>query len=92
MFYINNIICNFVAGSAQQTSTGNKRGRPCNDEREEAFYLTTQFLEDNDDEQTTIIDLTDKMNNILQAMDSEDRAYSCKYMKQKKKEYYHRNQ
>ena len=42
-----------------------KRGRPSDTERERAFLQVTRYLEDNDEEQITINDLIDKMNDYL---------------------------
>ena len=58
-----------------------KRGRPSDTERERAFLQVTRYLEDNDEEQITINDLIDKMNDYLDGTDFE--PYSFPYMKKR---------
>lgn len=73
------------------SSTGDKSkrlklGRPEIDERTSAFLEVAQFLEENDEEQTTIHDLVLKMSEFLQ--NTEHEPYSAKYMKTKIKEHF----
>ena len=72
---------------AQTTADDLKRpklGRPQDDRRAEAFLHVAGYLEDNDDEQTTINDLIDFMNQKL--ADTEYEAYSYPHMKMKLQE------
>ena len=45
-------------------------GRPKDEEKVEAFVKVTKFLEENDDEQITVIDLVEKMEEYLIDTDS----------------------
>ena len=63
-----------------------KVGRPNDEEKLEAFVKVTKFLEENDDEQITIIDLVEKMEEYLSDTDSE--AYGRQHMKTKLLEYF----
>ena len=56
-----------------------KLGRPQDDKRAEAFLEVASYLEDNDDEQITINDLIDLMNQKLTNTDYD--AYGYTYMK-----------
>lgn len=58
-----------------------KSGRPSQAERDAAFDKVAEWLESNDDEQTTIHDLTSKMQDFL--ADTNYDAYGFTYMKQK---------
>lgn len=72
---------------AQTTADDSKRprlGRPQDDRRTEAFLQVAGCLEENDDEQTTINDLIDLMNQKL--ADTEYEAYSPPHMKMKLQE------
>ena len=59
-----------------------KVGRPQNEEKKQAFVKVAKFLEDNDDEQITVGDLVEKMDNT----DSE--AYGRSHMKTKLLEHF----
>ena len=61
-------------------------GRPKDEEKLEAFVKVTKFLEENDDEQITVIDLVEKMEEYLSDADSE--AYGQQHMKTKLLEYF----
>ena len=63
-----------------------KPGRPQDKERTDAFLEVASFLEENDDEQITIQDLIERMEDNL--ADSEHDAYSYKYIQQKVQEYF----
>ena len=58
-----------------------KVGRPQNEEKKQAFVKVAKFLEDNDDEQITVGDLVEKMEEYLNNTDSE--AYGRSHMKTK---------
>ena len=61
-------------------------GRPHDEEKTDAFLRVAKFLQDNDDEQITVSDLIDLMNDYL--ADSESTAYSHTHMKSKLKEHF----
>ena len=42
-----------------------KVGRPTNSDQEQAFYKMCTYFEENDEEQLTITDLSNKMKKIL---------------------------
>jgi hypothetical protein len=63
-----------------------KHGRPEDLDRVRAFSATMAFLENNDDEQLTLHDLVNKMQEYLD--DKENKAYSTKYMQDKIKDNY----
>ena len=57
-----------------------RKGRKVDDSRQEAFLLAIEDLIcGNDDEQTTVVDLVDRMSQLCPGVE----AYSVKYMKQK---------
>lgn len=63
-----------------------KPGRPCDSAQAEAFAKVIAYLEQNDEEQITINDLIQKMNDYLKGTDSE--AYGFTHMKEQiKKEF-----
>lgn len=64
-----------------------KLGRPQDDKRAEAFFEIASYLEDNDDEQITINDLIDLMNQKL-ADDTDYEAYGYTYMKTRLQEHF----
>ena len=63
-----------------------KVGRPQNEEKKQAFVKVAKFLEDNDDEQITVGDLVEKMEEYLNNTDSE--AYGRSHMKTKLLEHF----
>lgn len=63
-----------------------KIGRPQDEERTNAFLKVITYLKDNDDEQTTINDLIEKMDEFL--IGSEHSAYGHTYMKTKINEHF----
>ena len=63
-----------------------KLGRPQEKERAEAFVQVCNFLEENDDEQITVDDLIQLMEEAL--TDTEHSAYSYKHMQLKLKEHF----
>ena len=63
-----------------------KVGRPQDEEKCEAFFKVTKFLEENDDEQITVNDLVEKMEEYLSGTNSE--AYGRQHMKTKLLEYF----
>ena len=65
----------------EDNSNPSKRGRPSALDREWAFLKVTHYLEENDEEQITINDLIDKMNEYLD--DTEFEPYSFPYMKKR---------
>lgn len=58
-----------------------KAGRPENELVTEAFFRVCSYLEENEDEQLTVSDLTSKMESFLEG--SSNTAYAQRYMKQK---------
>jgi len=56
-----------------------KVGRPQNEEKKEAFVKVTKFLEETGDEQITIGDLEEKMEEYLN--DTESEAYGRSHLK-----------
>ena len=60
-----------------------RQGRPVDTGKATAFLKVVKFLEENDEEQITITDLVNKMQEYLQG--SEEQAYSAVYMKAKLK-------
>lgn len=60
---------------------GKKVGRPESDVQSEAFLKVVEHLTNNDDEQITVYDLIDKMENFLEG--SGHSAYTYKWMKSK---------
>lgn len=67
--------------SKRKENASYSRGRP--NTSHALFLQVTKYLEENDDEQTTIKDLVDHMKSL-----SEDEAYSNQHMKIKLKEHY----
>ena len=63
-----------------------KVGRPQNEEKKQAFVKVAKFLEDNDDEQITVGDLVEKMEEYLNNTNSE--AYGRSHMKTKLLEHF----
>jgi len=63
-----------------------RSGRPQDQQKLEAFLKVVTFLEENDDEQTTITDLTDMMNQHLENTDST--AYTPSHMKSRLLEHF----
>ena len=63
-----------------------RQGRPVDTGKATAFLKVVKFLEENDEEQVTITDLVNKMQEYLQG--SEEQAYSAVYMKAKLKEHF----
>ena len=63
-----------------------RQGRPVDTVKTTAFLKVAQFLDENDEEQITIADLTKKIEEYLE--DSEEHAYSAKYMKAKPQEHF----
>ena len=72
-----------------QESKRIKVGRPEDDNRTVAFLEVAKYIQDNDDEQITISDLVDIMQQKLANCESE--AYSYKYMKKKLQEHFGEN-
>ena len=73
---------------ANELPTVKKRkvGRPKVEEKLEAFVKVTKFLQENDDEQITVIDLVEKMEEYL--IDTDSVAYGRQHMKTKLLEYF----
>ena len=63
------------------TAKRSKVGRPEIDERTAAFQKVVEFLEEHDDEQTTITELVLKMTEYLETTEYD--PYSARYMKTK---------
>ena len=63
-----------------------KVGRPKDADKEEAFLRMCSFFEENDEEQLTVTDLANKMNDYLEEQDSV--AYGNQYLKSKLLEHY----
>ena len=63
-----------------------KKGRPTDKSRQEAFLEVAKYLKENDDEQLTVNDL---MNKTAEFNDQE--PYSARYMKEKLKEHFGEN-
>lgn len=75
-----------------RTNDSDKRskiGRPEEQARHEAFLRVARYVEENDDEQISILDLTDKMGEYLQCTDCA--PYSFPHMKYKLKEHFGQN-
>ncbi len=72
--------------SSPKTTKLSKAGRPQQETRKNAFLSVTKFLEENDEEQTTVVELANKMQEYLH--NTEEEAYSVKYMKAKLKEHF----
>jgi hypothetical protein len=68
------------------TKKTKKCGRPQDDEKTAAFLKVVAFLQDHDDEQTTVGDLVTKMEEYLENSDAA--PYSSKYMKSKLQEHF----
>ena len=62
------------------------QGRPVDTGKATAFLKVVMFLEENDEEQITITDLVNKMQEYLQG--SEEQVYSTVYMKAKLKKHF----
>ena len=63
-----------------------KVGRPKDADKEQAFLRMCSFFEENDEEQLTLTDLANKMNDYLEEQDSV--AYGNQYLKSKLLEHY----
>ena len=63
-----------------------KVGRPNAFERNEAFLKVVNYLEENSDEPISVKDLVSLMNDFLE--ESEEEAYSTRYMKMKLQEHF----
>ena len=63
-----------------------KSGRPKDQEKEEAFSKMCSYLEDNDEEQLTISDLRDKMQEFL--INEDTVSYGNQYLKERLKDRY----
>ena len=63
-----------------------KKGRPTDKSRQEAFLEVAKYLKENDDEQLTVNDLTNKMAEF-----NDQEPYSARYMKEKLKEHFGEN-
>ena len=61
-----------------------KHGRPTDLVRADAFLQVIKYLEENDEQQTTINDLISKMKEILAETDSGCNPYSFPHMKEQK--------
>ena len=61
-------------------------GRPQNEEKMDAFLRVANFLQDNDDEQITLNDLIDLMNDFM--ANSESTGYGHTHMKARLKEHF----
>ena len=63
-----------------------KIGRPQDEEKNYAFLKVARFLQENDDEQITAVDLVEKMEEYL--VDSASTAYSRNHMKARLQEHF----
>ncbi|CAH3149612.1 unnamed protein product, partial [Porites lobata] len=63
-----------------------KKGRPTDKSRQEAFLEVAKYLKENDDEQITVNDLMNKMAEF-----NDQEPYSARYMKEKLKEHFGEN-
>ena len=63
-----------------------KGGRPENVIQQKAFLLTCNYFENNDEEQLSVVNLIDKMDEYLK--DTEYSAYDRRHMKRKLEEFY----
>ena len=70
-----------VYSVSTSTSKKAKTGRPKEEVKLTAFLKVVEFLEENDEEQTTVVDLVTKMQQYL--LDTDHEAYSVVYMKKK---------
>ena len=61
-------------------------GRPQDEDKMDAFLRVAKFLQDNDDEQITVNDLIDLMNDFM--ANSESKAYGHTHMKARLKEHF----
>ncbi len=66
-------------GKPPRADRAGKRGRRSNDDRDAVFLRVVDYLEQNDEEQTTINDLINTMEDFLEGTGYE--PYSFKYMK-----------
>lgn len=63
-----------------------KIGRPPDEEKNDAFFKVARFLQENDDEQISVVDLVEKMEEYL--ADSASTAYSRTHMKARLQEHF----
>ena len=70
----------------EPTHKKKKVGRPQDEEKTDAFLRVARFLQENDDEQISVSDLIDLMNDFM--ADSESTAYGHTHMKAKIKEHF----
>ncbi|XP_068708169.1 uncharacterized protein [Montipora foliosa] len=63
-----------------------KIGRPPDEEKNDTFFKVARFLQENDDEQITVVDLVEKMEEYL--ADSASTAYSRTHMKARLQEHF----
>ena len=71
---------------AESMNKCRKVGRPKNEDQEQAFLLTSAYLEANDEEQLTLSDLSSKMKDYLE--NEESTPFGNQYLKCKLKEHY----
>ena len=69
--------------------TKKKAGRPENTVQQNAFIKTCDYFQNHDEEQFTISDLIEKMNEFLK--DTEQSAYDRRHMKRKLEDFYGEN-
>ena len=72
--------------SEQRDVKKRKIGRPQDEEKNDAFLKVARFLQENDDEQITVVDLVEKMEEYLG--DSASTAYGRTHMKARLQEHF----
>ncbi|CAH3129009.1 unnamed protein product [Porites lobata] len=72
--------------SEQRDVKKRKIGRPQDEEKNDAFLKVARFLQENDDEQITVVDLVEKMEEYLG--DSASIAYGRTHMKARLQEHF----
>jgi len=72
--------------SSDKNTKRPRQGRRVDIGKATAFLKVVKFLEENDEEQITIADLVNKMQEYLEG--PEEQAYSAVYMKEKLKEHF----
>lgn len=74
------------SGEYESNTKTSKPGRPVDNLKSSAFMKVVDYLEENDDEQTTVADLVCKMGEFLEGTGEE--PYSSVYMKSKLQDYF----
>ncbi len=80
----------YGTGLVQTKKKARFSGRPADEIKMTAFLKVTQYIEENDDEQSTVSDLVDKMDEFIKDTDCACgiESYSAKYMKRRLLEHF----